>query len=495
MKKMILLAAAGGLQMSQAAQQPPVVRPSNPNVIYILADDLGYGDLSCYGQAHFQTPNIDALAAQGMKFTQHYSGSTVCAPSRYCLLTGKHTGHAAVRGNVALQPEGQKPMPADTFTLAHLFKNAGYATGVFGKWGLGAPGTASEPLEMGFDRFYGYNCQRQAHHYYPYFLSSDRGREILWGNFGLETEEYAPDLIQDQTLKFIETNKDQPFFVYYALVQPHAEMVAPDAYMEKYRGKFLPESSYKGVDSGPNFRKGDYGSQPEAHAAFAAMVNVMDDAVGELMAKLKELGIAENTLIIFSSDNGPHEEGGHDPSYFNSNGAQRGFKRDLYEGGVHVPMIAWWPGKVAPAVESDHLSAFWDVLPTMAELIGLPIPANTDGVSFLPTLLGEKGQAEHDYLYWEFLYHKKGRVALRQGKWKAVRYDVAENTDSPLELYDLSTDPAESNNVAEQYPEVVTKLDGLIKTARTESPEPVFNFQSKLKTSGAAMVHEQIEEN
>lgn len=481
MKKLIILAAVGVLQLSPAA--------TKPNVIYILADDLGYGDLSCYGQTHFQTPNIDALAAKGMKFTQHYSGSAVCAPSRCVLLTGLHTGHAPIRGNGAVGPEGQRPMPADTFTLAHLFKNAGYTTGLFGKWGLGAPGSGSEPLDMGFDRFYGYNCQRQAHHYYPYFLWNDHQRDMLWNNFGLETGDYAPDLIQHEVLEFVETNKDQPFFCYYALIQPHAEMFAPEEYMAKYRGKFLPESSYEGTDSGPNFRKGAYGSQPEAHAAFAAMVNVMDDDIGELVAKLEALGIANNTLIIFSSDNGPHQEGGHDPAYFNSNGSQRGFKRDLYEGGVHVPMIAAWPGKVAPGTETALLSAFWDVLPTMAELTHQPVPEHADGVSFLPTLLSKNGQENHDYLYWEF-HEKKGRVAIRQGKWKGVRYDVAVDPDSPLELYDLSTDPKEKTNVDGQYPEVAAKLDAMIKNARTESPIPDFNFPVKRNRSKAAMAHE-----
>ncbi|EMI56300.1 arylsulfatase [Rhodopirellula sallentina] len=449
-----------------------------PNVIYILADDLGYGDLSCYGQTHFETPNIDALAKRGMKFTQHYSGSTVCAPSRCALLTGKHPGHAAVRGNAEIMPEGQQPMPADTFTMAHMFQNAGYTTGLFGKWGLGAPGTVSEPLKMGFDRFYGYNCQRQAHHYYPYFLWNDNQREMLWGNFGLETDDYAPYLIQDQTLDFVEANKDQPFFCFYALVQPHAEMFAPEEVMAKYRGKFLPESTYEGVDSGPRFRKSAYGSQSEAHAAFAAMVEIMDEDVGELVAKLEELGIADNTLIIFTSDNGPHTEGGHDPRFFNSNGSQRGFKRDLYEGGIHVPMIATWPGKIPAGTTSDHLSAFWDVLPTVAEITGQPTPENIDGVSFLPTLLNQGEQREHDYLYWEF-HEWKGRIAIRRGKWKAVRYNVAINPNSPVELYDLSKDPAEKNNVASQYPEIAAELTELIKSARTESPIPKFNFPGK----------------
>ncbi|VGO14843.1 Arylsulfatase [Pontiella desulfatans] len=461
-----------------------------PNIIYILTDDLGYGDLSCNGQTHFQTPNIDRLAAEGMTFTDHYSGATVCAPSRCALLTGKHTGHAVVRGNSEFLPEGQQPMPADTYTMAHMLQKAGYSTGLFGKWGLGAPGTASEPLKMGFDRFYGYNCQRQAHHYYPYFLWDDDQREMLWGNFGLETEDYAPTLIHDEVMEFIEENKDQPFYCFYAVVQPHAEMFAPEEYMEKYRGKFLPESSYEGTDDGPNFRKYAYGSQPEAHAAFAAMVHNIDDYVGDITAKLTELGIADDTLIVFTSDNGPHQEGGHDPAYFNSNGSQRGFKRDLYEGGIHVPMIAWWPGKVAAASSTDHLSAFWDMMPTAAEMAGVGAPDNIDGVSFLPTLMGNKEQKEHEYLYWEF-HEKKGRVAIRKGNWKGVRYDVAVDANSPLELYDLASDPQEANNVAGQHPEVVAELDALIKGARTVSPVEKFNFPLKRNSGNAARAHEK----
>ncbi|MDQ8179646.1 arylsulfatase [Pelagicoccus sp. SDUM812005] len=446
-----------------------------PNIIYILADDLGYGDLGSYGQSHFQTPHLDQLAAQGLRFTQHYSGSTVCAPSRCALLTGQHVGHAPVRGNFEVKPEGQLPMPADTYTIGHLLQDAGYTTGVFGKWGLGAPDTEGEPLKMGFDRFYGYNCQRQAHHYYPYFLWNDGQREILWDNFGTETGTYAPDLIQEQILDFIETNQDRPFFCYYALIQPHAEMLAPEEYMEKHRGKYLPESSYQGTDSGPRFRKGPYASQPEAHAAFAAMVNHMDDDIGELLAKLDELGIAENTLVIFSSDNGPHQEAGHDPDYFGSNGSLRGYKRDLYEGGIRVPMIASWPGTIPAGAVSDHLSAFWDVLPTLADVTGRPVPESTDGISFLPELLGQDQQAKHSYLYWEF-HERKGRVALRKGNWKAVRYDVSVDPHSPLELYDLANDPGETRNVADAHPELVKELDRLIQQARTPSHIEKFNF-------------------
>jgi arylsulfatase A-like enzyme len=461
-----------------------------PNIIYILADDLGYGDLSSNGQKHFQTPNLDRLADEGMTFTQHYSGSTVCAPSRCALMTGMHTGHAVVRGNSEVLPEGQQAMPGDTYTMAHMLQKAGYATGLFGKWGLGSPGSASEPMKMGFDTFYGYNCQRQAHHYYPYFLWRDDKREMLWNNFGMETGDYAPTLIHDETLKFIEDNKDQPFFCFYALIQPHAEMFAPEEYMEKYRGKYLPESSYEGTDSGPNFRKFPYGSQPEAHAAFAAMVNCIDDYVGDVVAKLEELGIADDTLIIFTSDNGPHKEGGHDPDYFNSSGSQRGTKRDLYEGGIHVPTIAWWPGKVKAGSSTDHISAFWDVMPTAADMAGLKAPKGIDGISFLPTLLGKKGQKKHDYLYWEF-HEWKGRVALRKDNWKAVRYNVSVDPNSPLELYDLSKDPQEANNVAGKHPELVKELDNLIKNARTVSPVPKFNFPGKVERVQEASAHVQ----
>ena len=467
MKKILLLALVC-LSITCAAA-------TKPNVIYILADDLGYGDLSVLGQTRFQTPNIDALAARGMLLTQHYSGAPVCAPARAALMTGKHTGHTYIRGNSEVKPEGQGPMPADTRTVAHLFKDAGYTTGLFGKWGLGAPDSASEPLKMGFDRFYGYNCQRHAHHYYPYHIWNNDRREMLWGNFGLEKNDYAPDLIQQQALSFIETNKDRPFFLYYAMIQPHADMDAPEKYLAKYRGKFLPENSFSGTDGGPGFRNSPYMSQPEGHAAFAAMVNVLDDAVGELLAKLDALGLAEDTLVIFTSDNGPHQEGGHNPDYFDSNGKLRGYKRDLYEGGIRVPLIARWPGKIPAGTVSEHVSAFYDFLPTMAHLTGQPTPEGLDGVSMLPTLVQEGRQRQHDYLYWEF-HELKGRVAIRKGDWKGVRYNVSIDPNSPLELYDLAKDPSETKNIAAQHPEIVRELDALLKGARTISPLERFNF-------------------
>ncbi|MDZ8120464.1 arylsulfatase [Pontiella agarivorans] len=442
-----------------------------PNIIYILADDLGYGDLSCYGQKKFQTPNIDALAEKGMTFTQHYSGSTVCAPSRCSLLTGLHQGYAAVRGNLERPPEGQMPMLKGTYTMAEHLKKAGYRTGIFGKWGLGYPGSTSDPLNVGFDRFYGYNCQYMAHSYYPAWLWSDTERDFLWGNVGSFHKDYAPDFIHKETLDFIRENKDRPFFVYYALVQPHADMIAPEEYMNKYRGKYLPESSYDG---------GYYCAQPEGHAAFVAMVDIMDTYVGEVMVELETLGIAQHTLVIFASDNGAHSTGGHDAAYFNSTGGFRGKKRDLYEGGVRVPMIATWPGKIKAGSESDHISAFWDFLPTVAEIVKVPLTVKTDGISILPTLLDQPGQQRHDNLYWEF-HARGGRVALRKGKWKAVRYNVTQDPDSTLELYDLSTDPTESRNLAGLYPEVVAEMDAIIRKSRTPSPHPEFNFPSLKK--------------
>lgn len=442
-----------------------------PNVIYILADDLGYGDVSAYGQSKFQTPNIDALAQDGMLFTQHYSGSTVCAPARCSLMTGLHTGHTPVRGNAEVQPEGQAPMPADTYTVAHHLQVAGYTTGAFGKWGLGFPGSVSDPLKMGFDRFYGYNCQRIAHSYYPAFLWNDDEREMLWGNVASHDRDYAPDFIHEQALSFIRDNQDDPFFLYYAAVQPHADMDAPEEYMEKFRGKFQPEESYP---------EQYYAAQAEPHTAFVAMVTVLDDYVGEVVAELEKLGLSDDTLIIFTSDNGPHMEGGHNPVYFDSNGPYRGFKRDLYEGGIRVPMIASWPGSIAAGTTSDHISAFYDFLPTMAELTNQPLLGKVDGVSMLPTLLDHDGQSVHDYLYWEFPA-RRGRIALRQGDWKAVRYNVDFAPNSPLELYRLSTDPSESINLAAQYPEKVAELDALIKQARSPAANPAFNFDPKHK--------------
>jgi len=450
------------------------VEGQKPNIIYILADDLGYGDLSCYGQTNFSTPNIDKLAASGMKFTQHYSGCTVCAPSRSSLMTGQHSGHTFIRGNKEIQPEGQHPLEANAITMSEVLQNAGYKTGAFGKWGLGFPGSEGDPNNQGFDEFFGYNCQRMGHNYYPYHLWHNQEKVELTGNAGKQIGKYGPDVIHKQAIKFLADNKDKPFFMYYPSIIPHAELLAPEKYMEKYRGKFEPELNYIGVDDGENYRLGPYGSQPESHAAFAAMINILDDEVGEIVTKLKELGIYKNTLIIFTSDNGPHMEGGADPDYFNSNGILKGYKRDLYEGGIRVPMIAVWDGKIKPATETNHISAFWDVFPTLAEITGTSTPENIDGISFLPTLLGEE-QVQHDYLYWEF-HERGGRKALRKGDWKLVNYDVLKPEKTTTELYNLVDDPGEENNVAKEHPELVSELVELINSARTESE--IFSFES-----------------
>lgn len=446
---------------------------STPNIIYILADDLGYGDLSSYGQEKFSTPNIDKLATRGMRFTQHYSGSTVCAPSRSALMTGMHTGHTVVRGNKEIQPEGQHPIPENTYTIAEALKKAGYTTGAFGKWGLGFPKSEGDPNNQGFDTFFGYNCQRLGHNYYPDHLWSNKDSIVLTENAGKADGVYAPELIHTNTLQFLEDNHNKPFFLYVPSIIPHAELAAPEAFMKKNRGIYPPEKSYIGVDDGPDFNNGPYRSQKETHAAFAAMIQLLDNQVGEIMDKVEELGIANNTIIVFSSDNGPHEEGGADPEYFDSNGPFKGVKRDLYEGGIRVPMIVSWPDKIKQNTHTDHVSAFWDVFPTVSEIAGVDVPDNLDGISFLPTLLGNEKQLNHEYLYWEF-HEKGGRQAVRKGNWKAVRYNVLKNPGAPIELYNLLEDIGEENNIASEHPDIIVEMEKILKVART--PSDIFTF-------------------
>ncbi|KKN35492.1 hypothetical protein LCGC14_0783090 [marine sediment metagenome] len=465
---------SGKKKTGEKAEQAYVQGITKPNIIYILADDLGYGDLGVYGQKKFKTPNIDKLAAQGMLFTQHYSGSTVCAPSRSALMTGLHTGHTVVRGNKEIRPEGQYPIPDTTCTIAEALKKAGYSTGAFGKWGLGPPKSEGDPLNQGFDTFYGYNCQRLGHNYYPYHLWSNNDSIVLSENAGGKQKAYAPDLIHQETLKFIDKNKQGPFFLYVPSIIPHAELVAPEAFMKKYRGAYPPEKKFQGVDKGAEFNLGPYRSQAETHAAFAAMISVLDSQVREIMQKIEDLGIAENTIIVFTSDNGPHEEGGADPEYFDSNGPLKGVKRDLYEGGIRVPMIVKWPGKIASGSKTNHISAFWDILPTFSKIADVEPPENIDGISFLPTLLGQdKIQKEHEYLYWEF-HERGGRQAVRKGKWKAVKYAVFERPDAPLELYNLEEDIGEEHNIAQSHPDIIADMKNIMKTART--PSDVFRF-------------------
>ncbi|MEO1012460.1 MAG: arylsulfatase [Bacteroidota bacterium] len=473
MSFIVLFFVKCGSQQSNEGSQAQ----KKPNIIYILADDLGYGDLSCLGQQKFSTPNIDKLASEGMLFTQHYSGSTVCAPSRSTLMTGLHTGNTPVRGNrgkVVTASEGQHPLPASSYTVAELLKKQGYITGTFGKWGLGFPGSEGDPLKQGFDAFYGYNCQSLAHNYYPYHLWDNDSKIIITENEGTNEGAYGPDLIHEKTLEFIEENKDKPFFAYVPSVIPHAELKVPESYMERLREKFKEEKGFEGCDPGcKRYKTGGYGSQAEPRAAFAGMMTLLDEQVGEIVAKVKELGLEDNTLIVFTSDNGPHVEGGADLDFFDGNGILKGHKRDLYEGGIRVPMIARWIGKIKPGVTSDHISAFWDVLPTFAEISGAETPENVDGISFLPELLG-KEQTKHEYLYWEF-HEKGGRRAIRKGKWKVVAYDVKKEKPKPVELYDLDADPSEVNNVADVHPEIVEEALALMKR-RTPSEIEGWNF-------------------
>jgi len=440
---------------------------SRPNIIYILADDLGYGDLGCYGQTIIKTPHIDQLAAGGMRFTRHYAGCTVSAPSRSSLVTGLHTGHTPIRGNKGHQPEGQFPQPGNTYTIGKMLQAGGYVTGCFGKWGLGYPGSEGAPENQGIDEFFGFNCQTLAHSYYPYYLWHNKDTVWLKGNEGFRMEEYAQDVIHQEALNFIRSNKERPFFAFLTYILPHAELINPaDSILEMYQGQFL-ETPFQGVDSGPNYRKGPYASSLHPKADFAAMVTRLDAYVGEIMAELKKLGLDKNTVVMFTSDNGPHREGGADPDFFKSYGPLRGVKRDLYEGGIRVPMIAWYPAKIKAESVTDHISAFWDVMPTLAELTGTKAAEYTDGISFTPVMFGKSKQKKHDYLYWEF-HEQGGKIAVMKGDWKAIWLNVNRPEQTIVELYDLSKDIREDQNVAEQYPEIVAELDQLMRGSRVD---------------------------
>ncbi len=430
---------------------------SKPNIIYIMADDLGYGDLSCYGQRRFETPHIDRLAAEGMRFTQHYAGSTVCAPSRCCLMTGKHTGHAFVRGNREVKPEGQWPIPEETTTVAEVLQGAGYVTGMFGKWGLGAPGSEGDPMRQGFGTFFGYNCQRHAHRYDVDYLWHDSEKVPV------STSEYSHDLIAEQALSFIRRHKDESFFCYLPITIPHAAMQVPEEDAAPFRAKWPEFNDETGRYAGTEV------TNPVAQ--FAGMVTRMDRTVGAVVDLLDELGIAENTLVFFTSDNGPHQEGGHQPEFFDSNGPLRGVKRDLYEGGIRVPLIARWPGQIAAGATTDHVSAFWDVLPTVGAIADVGVADDVDGISFLPTLMGHsEQQKQHEYLYWEF-HERGGKQAIRKGDWKAVRLGVTKDRNAPIELYDLRDDLGEVNDIARAHPGIVSEMSRLMGEAHVESAD------------------------
>ena len=437
-----------------------------PNIIFILADDLGYGDLGCYGQKRIRTPNLDRFAAEGMRFTQAYAGSTVCAPSRCCLMTGHHTGHARVRGNARV------PLLPENATVGEVLQAAGYTTGIVGKWGLGEADTPGIPTRQGFNEWFGYLNQRNAHNYYPPFLWRNEEKVLLKGNLlGGKAEdaydlysrdaaklqdgpdgrrgEYSHDLFTRDALDFVQRRHRKPFFLYLPYTIPHA-------------------NNERGGVSGDGMEVPDYGpyaneSWPKQQKGHAAMITRMDRDVGKLMKLLKDLGIDDNTVVFFSSDNGPHREGGAKPDFFDSNGPLRGIKRDLYEGGIRVPTLARWPGKIKAGSVSDHAWAFWDFLPTAAELAGAKGPPDVDGISIVPALLG-KPQKQHEYLYWEF-HEGASKQAVRMGDWKAVRRGPKRR----IELYDLKTDIGEADDVAAKHPDVVAKAEAILKTARTES--------------------------
>lgn len=432
--------------LSTAAAAPLLAQSGakRPNVILLVADDLGYGDLGCYGQPRIKTPNLDQMAKEGVRFTQAYAGSTVCGPSRCALFTGMHSGHGRMRGNqdTWLQPQD--------YTVSQVFKDAGYDTGLFGKWSLGGIGTDGHPNKKGFDEFFGYFSQMQAHLYYPQMLLHNQKEVNLTGNWGTSQKQYAHDLITERALDWIEKTQG-PFFTHIAWTIPHAN-------------NELGRDTGDGMEV-PSLEPYENESWPRVEKAFAAMITRMDKHVGQLMALLKNKGVDRETLVLFTSDNGPHMEGGHSPKFFESSGIVRGTKRDMYDGGIRVPFIARMPGFVAEGKTSDNVFAFWDMLPTACELTGRQAPAGLDGQSVVPTLRGE-AQKAHDYLYWEF--HERGfHQAVRHQNWKAVRF----GTKQPLELYDVVKDTAERNNVAAQNPEVVKRIEAYLATARTESKD------------------------
>lgn len=442
-------------------------RDAKPNVIFILADDLGWAELGCYGQKKIKTPHIDQLAADGMRFTQFYAGNAVCAPSRCCLITGKHPGHAHVRNNREFKPEGQEPIPTDTVTIAKLLKARGYATAAIGKWGLGGPGSDGDPNKQGFDLFFGYNCQRHAHNHYPTYLWKNDKKITLEGNTGGDTgKTYSHDLMEAEALAFIKANKEKPFFLYVPFAIPHVAVQVPDDSLAEYKGKW---------DDPPYDGKKGYRPHANPRAAYAAMVTRMDRSVGRIASLIKELKLDENTIIFFSSDNGPtHNVGGADSTFFESASTLRGLKGSLYEGGIRTPMIARWPGKIQAGTTSNFAGAFWDVMPTLCAITGADTPKDTDGINFLPTLLGQKTQKQHDFLYWEFPGYG-GQQAVRMGNWKGIRQSLAKGAGK-TELYNLAEDPNEKTNIAALQPEILARIERILKDQHVASK--LFPLQS-----------------
>ena len=463
-----------------------------PNIVYIYADDLGYGDLGCYGQTKIETPNIDALAKRGMSFSQHYD-MPVCAPSRYCLMTGLNSGKAFIRGNDEWEDrgdvwsfkameenpslEGQFPIPDSTITVAKLLKSKGYRTALVGKWGLGSPMTAGEPTNQGFDFFYGSLCQRQDHQYYPAHLWENTFRVPLNNkvqdpnikfpanldsndpaNFKMYGQkDYSPDFMLAAALRFLDSCKNKPFFLYYPSPLPHASMQAPANLVAYYHEKFGEEKPFLG---------GSYVPCRYPRATRAAMITLLDSQVGAIVKKLKDDGVYDNTIIVFTSDNGSSNEGGADCEFFDSNGP---FKNEygwgkgfLYEGGIRMPLIVVWPGKIKPGSKSDLISGNWDFLPTACEIAKIKTPKKIDGISFLPTLLGQGNkQVKHEFLYWEFPQYG-GQQAVRMGKWKGIRMNILKG-NMKIHLFNLDNDIQEQHDVAAQNPGIVKQIEEIMK--------------------------------
>jgi arylsulfatase A-like enzyme len=463
-----------------------------PNIIYIYADDLGVGDIGCYGQEYIKTPNIDRLASEGIRFTQHYSGAPVSAPARCCLMTGKNLGHSYIRNNFELKAEdeadkGQMPIPDEARTLPEMLKEAGYKTALIGKWGLGPISSEGAPNRQGFDLFYGYCDQVHAHNHYPYFLWRNDKMEILRNEkFSPQQKfdgkdlndlteyqkykgpDYSLDLMADEAVKFIRGNREGHFFIDLSFIVPHKALQVPDESLEMYEGVFN-EKPYPGGQG--------YLPHPRPLSAYAAMISRMDQKIGMIMEELKELGLDRNTIVMFSSDNGPASGGGLDASFFRSSGGLRGSKSQVYEGGIRVPFIVRWPAKIRTGSETDHISAQYDLMATLAELTGRD-PGNTDGISFLPVLEGKMNkQKQHEYLYWEFS-SGDGQIAVRIGDLKGVRRNIARDPESKWEIYDLKNDPLESVNISDKYPELPAKLNSIV-SQRTSSNVEEWNFMER----------------
>jgi arylsulfatase A len=435
----------------------------SPNIVFFLADDLGWGDLGCYGQKKIKTPSIDAISAEGIRFTNCYAGNAVCAPSRCCIMTGNHPGHAYIRDNRQWKPDvqwsGQIPIPENTVTLPGLFKKKGYATGAMGKWGLGSPENSGDPAKHGIDYFFGYYCQAHAHNHYPPYVYRNGKKVELEGNDGTATgKQYTQDLFEAEALKFVRENKNKPFFLYLPFTVPHLALQVPEDSLAEYKGKF-EEMPYRGKEYQPH---------ETPRAAYAAMITRMDRTIGRVMKLLKDLNLDDNTLVIFSSDNGAIDAyAGTDAKFFGSLANFRGMKGSLYEGGIRIPLVARWPGRIRAGTTSDLPVAFWDLLPTFCEAAAIETPKDIDGVSVLPTMLGEKWQRVHEFLYWEFPSYG-GQQAIRAGNWKAVRQNLNKGP-SAIELYDLEADAAEKKDLAADHPEIVKRLATIMEKEHTPS--------------------------